>query len=284
MSKKNFLLYILGGIVFLLLVSCSPAQVSQQPQRQPLSTSDPDAFSTMVAGKAQAFMTQTMEAMPTSTATLPPPTDTPTPTITATPTDTSQKTSLSKMEDESIQFFDYQAGIKMTLPAGWLAVRLSEPDFLDAWVNATDDPVLQHIMEAVQDLDPIIHRMHAFNTQDEYVYEGEGSTIAFLFVEGNTQELEMIAEVEVQEKDLPEYEFVTSKYQVRTDSLELFTLEESWQVSSSTEQQVTVYHKRVVFKVTTGTVYIDLFTPFEIKDDVLAEFDTMVEGLSIFVP
>ena len=284
MSRKNSLVFILGWLVLLLVVSCSPAQVTAPPQPQPLSTSNPSLFSTMVAEKAEAFMTQTMEAMPTATATLPPPTNTPTPTITATPTDTNEKTSLSKMEDGSIQFFDYQAGLELTVPAGWLAVRLSEQEFLDAVVAAEDEPVLLYHLEAIKNLDPVIYRLHAFNTKEDYVYEGEGSSISVLFIKGNTQELELIAEAEVQPKNFDNYELITSEYQVRTDSLELFTLDESWQVVSSTEQQVTVYHKRVVLKVSNGTVYIDLYAPSELKDDVLPEFNTLIEGLSIFVP
>jgi len=284
MSRRNFLVHVLSGLILILLASCSPAQVTVPPQPQPLSTSNPDAFSTMVAGTAAAFMTQTAEAMPTATATLPPSTEPPSPTITATPTDANASTSLTDMEDGSTQFFDYQAGIKVTFPVGWIAVRLSEQEFMDAWVNAVDDPVLQHDMESVQQLDPVIHRVHAFNAQTGYVYEGQGSTIAILFAQGDTRELEKVVEDELQPKDLEGYRLISPKYQVRPDGVELFTVDESWQTLSSTAQQVMLYHKRVIFKVSTGTVSIDLYAPLEIKDVALSEFDALIQQLSIFEP
>ena len=284
MSRRNFLFHVLGGLILILLASCNPAQVTAPPQPQPLSTSNPDAFSTMVAETAAAFMAQTVEAMPTATATLPPPTETQSPTITATPTDANESTSLTEMEDGLTQFLDYQAGIKLSFPVGWVAVRLSEQEFMDAWVDAVDNPVLQHSMEFVQNLDPVTHRVHAFNTQTGYVYEGQGSIIAILFAQGDTRELEKVVEDELQPKEFDGYRLISPKYQVRPDGVEFFTMDESWQVISSTAQQVMLYHKRAIFKVTTGTVSMDLYTPLESKDVALSEFDALIQQLSIFVP
>ena len=285
MSKRKSILYpFFISFILMLVASCTPASVTAPPQPQPLSTTNPDAFSTFVAGTAEAYMTQTMEAMPTMTATLPPPTETPSPTVTATPTDTNDSTSLSEMEDEAVQFFDYRAGIKLTFPAGWKAVRLSEQEFTDAMTAAEDDPVLQYSMDSVKNLDPIVYRVHAFNTASGYTYEGQGSILAILFMQGDTRELEKIAEEEVQPKELDGYEFIISKYILRTDALEVFVLEENWEETPSTEEKVTVHHKRAVFKVSNGAVFIDLVTPAEVKENALAEFDALVEGLALFTP
>lgn len=283
MSRKSYFAFIFNSMILLLLVSCIPAQVIPT-QQQPVSTSNPNVFSTMVASTAGAFMTQTMEAMPTATATLPPPLETSTPTVTPTPTDSNEKTSLTEMEDDSIQFFDYRAGVKLTIPAGWLAIRLGEQETLDAWEAAENDSVLKHGLEAVQGLDHAVYRLLAFNTGDEYTFDGEGSSIAIQFFENDTRMLGEVVVDEVQPKPFEEYEFISSEYQVRADRLELFALEENWQVTSSTEQAVTLYHKRVIFKVSSGTVSIELFVPSEIKDDVLPEFDQMIEQLSVFTP
>ena len=291
MAQNKFSFHIIISGFLLLIMACVTTTVipTQQPQ-QPVSTSNPSVFATTVAGKVAAFMTQTVEARPSPTATLLPPTETPSPTttpsptITPSPTKPTERTTLSEMEDNSTQFFDYQAGLKLTVPEGWLTVRLSEQEYLDAWLLAVKDLVLQHELESINDLDPDIFRLHALNTQDEYVYEGQGSSIAVLFIDGDTQELKLIAEAELQLKDFENYELITSEYPERADDLELFTLEEQWQVTSSTDKQVTLYHKRAAFKVSAGTVYIDLYVPSEIKDEVLPEFDTMIEQLSVFTP
>ena len=285
MAKNYLITFMLSGLTILLLVTaCTPAPAVVSTQPQPLSTSNPDAFSTLVAETAGVFITQTMQAIPTATETILLPTETPPPTGTATSTDDNESTSLTEMEDGTTQFFDYQAGVKLSFPAGWLAVRLSELEFMDAWVAAVDDPIMLSSMEAVQSLDPVTYRVHAFNTQEGYVYDGQGSTIAVLFAQSDMRELENLAEDELQPKGLESYRLIAPSYQVRPDGLELFILEESWQGVSSTEQPVMIYHERVIFKVSTGTVMIDLYAPLEIQDSLLPEFDTLIEQISIFVP
>jgi hypothetical protein len=161
---------------------------------------------------------------------------------------------------------------------------LDNQEFTDAWVDAVDDPILQYSMESVQNLDPVTHRVHAFNTQAGYVYEGQGSIIAILFSQDDTRELEKVVEDELQPKELDGYRLISPKYQVRPDGVEFFTVDESWQVISSTAQQVMLYHKRVIFKVSTGTVSMDLYAPLENKDVALSEFDALIQQLSIFAP
>lgn len=293
MSQKYSFIYIFSALLLLIGLACVTT-TAVPSQQQPLSTSKPSEFATTVAGTAAALMAQTMEAMPSSTESLsqPPETLTPVPTSTpvvetAAPTNTAEEnetTSLSKMEDESTQFFDFQAGVNLTFPADWLVVRISGQEYLDAKNDAEVGSVIKHSLEAIQDLERIIYRVHAFNVQEGFVYEGEGSQISVQFFEGDTRGLELIAETEIQQKNYPGYEFITFEYQDREDNLTLFIFEETWLVSSSTNQQVEINHKRVVFKVSSGTVFIDLHVPSELQANVVREFDAIVEQLSVFDP
>ena len=285
MLRKLAFLFLTSLIIAGLITSCIPARptpVVTQPQ--PLSTANPDAFSTMVAGIAGALMTQTSEALPSATPTIPIPTATLTPPPTQTPEMSALGTSLEVQNDGTTLFTDNIAGIRLAVPVGWTSVRVNEPEYTQAWADAAYDPVLAHKMEAIQDLDPEKFRLHAFNTQEGYVFEGEGSQINVVFSQGDPKTLDEIAEAEEKSKFFDKYELISSEYKIRSDALEVFIIEQQWQVTSSTGQRVMLYYKRAIFKVSSGTVAVDLYTPLQIKDNIVPAFDQAVEKLSVFTP
>ena len=285
MIRKPFFLCITSLIALGLFTSCIPARVTPAvTQPQPLSTANPDAFSALVAGTAGALMTQTAAAMPSPTPPISLPTETPAPTATQTMETSAVGTSLTQLPDGSTLFVDHIAGIRLTVPTGWVGVRLNEAEYTQAWADAAYDPVLAHGIEAIQDLDPETFRLNAFNTQDGYVYEGEGSQINVVFAKDDTKTLDEIAKAEEQPKFFDEYELISSEYKIRPDTLEIFIIEQQWQATSSTGKQVLLYYKRAIFKVSSGTVAIDLYAPSQIKDNIAPAFDQVVEQLSIFTP
>ena len=285
MDRKHSLLYLTSSITLLLILACAttPAVSTQQP----FSTTDPNAFSTMVAEAAGALMTQTAEAapvLPSPVSTEPPAIETPVPTPTEMPVTSASGTALSQLEDGSTQFIDNVAGVKLTIPAGWVTLRLNEPEYNQVWSLTVDDPVLQHGLEGIQNLDPARFRLHAFNTKPDYVYAGEGSRINVVFIRDDARTLEQVAEEEKQPQVFTDYALISSEFQVRPDGLELFIIEEQWRGTSSTNEPVMIYEKGVTFKVPSGTVAVELFVPFDIKHEVVPLFNQMVERLAIFTP
>lgn len=89
MIRKHSFAYITSFIAVLVVLACvtTPVIPTLIPTQQPVSTSNPDMFSTMVANAAGAFMTQTAEAapLPSPTPDAPLPTETPPPVATDTP-------------------------------------------------------------------------------------------------------------------------------------------------------------------------------------------------------
>jgi hypothetical protein len=278
MKRKHFTLYLTSLGVLLLVVACvtTPAVPAQQAP----PTTDPNALSTMVADIAGKYMTQTAEAAPSASL----PTEMPGSAATETPVASQSGTSLSKLEDGTTQFIDNVAGIQLTVPAGWIAVRLNEPEYTQVWELTAGDPVLQHALEGVQNLDPNQYRLIAFNTQADYVYQGQGSQINVLFFQDDARTLEQIAEEEKQPQVFTNYQLILSEFQVRPDTHQLFVIEEQWQETSSTNAPVTVYNKGVFFKVSSGTVVVELSVAFDIKHEVVPAFDQMVEQLSFLTP
>jgi hypothetical protein len=285
MDRKHSLLFLISSITLLLVVACaiSPAVSTQQPA----STTDPNAFSTMVAEAAGALMTQTAEAallLHPPIPTEPPAIETPVPTPTEVPVTSTSGTALSQLEDGSTQFIDNIAGIRLTVPSGWVTVRLNEPEYFQVWSLTVDDPILQYALAEIQNLNPTQYRLHAFNTKPDYVYKGQGTQINVKFVMGDGRTLEQVAEDEKQPQFFTEYALISSDFQVRPDGLELFIIEEQWQGTSSTNEPVMIYYKGYSFKLPSGTVTVSLFVPFDIKHEVVPLFDQMVGQLTVFTP
>jgi hypothetical protein len=286
MVRKHSIVYLTSLITLLLILACVTTPVAAPvPTQQSLSTTDPNAFSTMVAEAADALLTQTAEAapaMPSPAPTEPLATETPLPIPTETPVTSSSGTSITQLEDGSTQFIDNIAGLQVTIPAGWVTVRLNEAEYFQVWSLTVDDPVLQYALAGIQNLDPSQYRVHAFNTQPDYVYEGQGTQINVKFVMGDTRTLEQVAEDEKQPQVLPEYALISSEFQVRPDNLQLFSIEEQWQGVSSTNMPVTLYYKGFSFKVSSGTVTVELTMPFKINYEVVPIFDQMIGQLTVF--
>ena len=285
MFRKRSTVYIISLATLLLIVACVTAPAV--PTQGAVSTTDPDQFSTMVAEAAGSFLTQTAEAalllsLPTPTG--PQPVETPASAMVETPVISQVGTSLSQLADGSTEFVDYVAGIRITIPGGWVAVRLNEPEYTQIWELTVDNPVLKTGLEGLQALDPTRYRLHAFNTQPDYVYLGEGSQINVAFIRDDMRTLEQIAEDETQPQAYMEYALISSEFQVRPDTLELFVIEEQWQKVSSTDARMMIYSKGFLFKVPSGTVVVELFVPFDISHEVVPAFDQMVEQLVLFVP
>jgi hypothetical protein len=277
MKRKHFPLYLISlGVLFLVVACVTAPAVPTQPAPP---TTDPNALSTMVADIAGTYMTQTAEAAPPASL----PTETPASAVTEPPVASQSGTSLTKVEDGSTQFIDNVAGIQLTVPAGWIAVRLSEPEYTQVWELTAGDAVLQHALEGVQNLDPNQYRLIAFNTQADYVYQGQGSQINVVFFQDDARTLEQVAEEERQPQVLTNYQLISSEFQVRPDTHQLFVIEEQWQETSSTNAPVTIYNKGVFFKVASGTVAVELSVAFDIKHEVVPAFDQMIEQMSILV-
>ncbi|MBN1454161.1 MAG: hypothetical protein JW963_24300 [Anaerolineales bacterium] len=285
MDRKHSLLYLTSSITLLLALACVTAPAV--PTQQSVSTTDPNAFSTMVAQAAGNLMTQTAEVaslLPSPVPTESLATETPIPTATETPVTSISGTSLLQLEDGSTQFIDNVAGVRLTIPPGWVTVRLNEPEYLQVWSLTVEDPVLQHGLEGIQNLDPAMFRLHAFNTKPDYVYAGKGSQINVVFTRDDVRTLEQVAEEEKQPQAFTDYALISAEFQVRPDSLELFIIEEQWRGTSSPSEPVMIYYKGVLFKVPSGTVAVELFVPLDIKHEVVPVFDQMVEQLTVFTP
>lgn len=125
MDKKQS--QILLGSVCLLMGIVACALPGQTLPSEPVS--NPGEAETSIPGTVQAAASQTEQARLVTTD----PTFIPTETSVPTPVISSVGTSLVIKEDGSTLFVDHLAGVKITIPSGWLAIRVGEPEYYTAW-------------------------------------------------------------------------------------------------------------------------------------------------------
>ncbi|MBN8656770.1 MAG: hypothetical protein J0M11_13625 [Anaerolineae bacterium] len=69
--------------------------------------------------------------------------------------------------DGSTLFVDERAGYSITIPAGWLAIRANEQEYLDAFsLPQTADEMFQRSLKSIQNKDPNINRLFVMDLMD----------------------------------------------------------------------------------------------------------------------
>jgi hypothetical protein len=266
----------LGGFAVLLgMVACAfPAQTLQ-----PTPGIDPNAIETSIAGTLQASAQQTEQAG------LVAPTSAPVQEPTELPAISSYGTSLSIREDGSKQFVDYRAGVQLIFPPNWLAVRVGEPEYYKAWEKeGAGNPYLLDAITSIQNLDLNRFRVTAYDMHPEHVLYDNLPKINIVFVQDDPRTLKQVERDERKAKSpLAQRKFLPSAYQKTPEGLEFLIMQYQWK-SSNANMSYTSLYKGVLFKVSTGTVALDLFIPAELKETLQPEFDQIVNSITFFTP
>src|SRR5215216_357997 len=124
MNRKHLSLPLIG---FLLLFTVMGFGCGKSPA--PIT--NPPAVETSLAGTARALAKQTETANGFTLT----PSITPSLTLTPTPKISLNGTSLVFNEDGGALFVDNKAGIQLTIPAGWMAFRVNEQEYYDAFTS-----------------------------------------------------------------------------------------------------------------------------------------------------
>ena len=214
------------------------------------------------------------------------PTMVPTDTLTPTPHTSSYGTSLVNLADSSTQFTDYRAGLQILIPTEWLAVRIGEPEYYQAWEKiGSQNPEFLQKLASIQRLDPNTFRMTAVDIRVEHIlYEGV-PTLDVIFAQGDIRTLNEVRIDETEKsRPLANYKLISSNFQKTLNNIETVIIEFQWESATSDNQHYMSYSKRVIFKVPTGTVSIDLHIPLEQKTSLELEFDQVIGSLTLGIP
>jgi hypothetical protein len=197
---------------------------------------------------------------PTAKLLTPTPPATPTAVLTPTPKVSPLGTSLLTREDGSTQFTDHLAGIQMVFPFGWLAVRVGEPEYYSAWEKqVTQNPIFIDIFAAMQNLDPRVFRVSAFDIRPDHIINDNVSNIDVSFREGDTSSLSAIKANEINyPPPYKRYKLLSWGFFNTSQGIEALNTEIQWEYTNASKEVLTAYRRRVIFKVPSGDVTVDL--------------------------
>ncbi|HKY55042.1 MAG TPA: hypothetical protein VJM08_12080 [Anaerolineales bacterium] len=271
--NRKYLYGILSGFVALhTIISCViPGQTAG-----PSFSTNPNTIETFIAGTAQVSAQATFISATLTSA----------PVITPTAIISSYGTSLSKREDGSTIFIDHRARVQIIFPANWLAIRVGEPEYYQAWEKeGTQNPALFKALSAVQNLDLNSYRITAFDTHSEHVFYDNLPKVNVVFLADDSRTLQQIEADERRRRPaLADYKYLPSEILKTSSGLETLMIQNQWSAATSANQIYTGYYKGFIFKAPGGTVSIDLFIPLEMKELLEVEHNQILESVSLLNP
>jgi hypothetical protein len=269
--------YIMGSVLFLVILACSMPGLSQPAA---IPTFDQNAIPTMVALTANAGMAKT--AVSTSPTPEPPPTAT----IIATPKVSLSGSSLILRDDKTTVFTDYRTGIELIIPAGWLALRINEQEYYDAWtLPELSDPAFQGALTGINNLNPNESRLFAFDVQDGHLQRGFVTNINLLWSESEDISLDNDADLQdiadSTSKATPGLKILSTDISANSSGIPIGVITSKVSRATLDGTKLVVFNKMLFVKARTGVLIITLTTTQELKDAVLPAFDVIFETITL---
>jgi hypothetical protein len=277
--NQNSWHHALSALVILMAIA---ACVLPDPAAQSVPAPNSINIETAVAGTAQAAATQTalVNPVPATAAAAD------TATITPTPRISSSGTSLAALADGSMQFTDYVAGMQMVFPPGWLVVRVGEQEYYAAWGKPeTQSPVFLDLFAAMQNLDPKVFRVNALDIRSDYIIHNDVTQVGVVFAQDDIRTLKEVQTDETRNHaPLKSYKLLSSKIYDAPQGMQALSMETQWASSNQASQTGMGYRKRVIYKISTGIVAVDLNILLDKKDLTALDFDQILNSIIFFNP
>jgi hypothetical protein len=279
---KNTAQLFLGGLALwtMSLACVIPGLQTASPSAP---TVDLDLLNTMVADNVSVMITQTaMAASEIVTFETPTPSATPTPT----PEPAGSGSLLTKQEDGTTLFIDQRGGYQLSVPAGWLAVRINEQEYLDAWSLAeAADPAVQRSLTGIQNLDPNQFRLFAYDTQDGHIQGGFVTNINVVWDPSNQISLDeagLNAAVESLVQTVPGMDVTSAQITVTSSGIPIGVVTSDWPSQTTVDgATISITQKQVYLSAGTGSLVITFSTTVELKETTLPAFDSMIETIRL---
>jgi hypothetical protein len=287
-----------AGLLETMVAGTVSAAIAETEQAQPTftphrpSTSTPTASSTSTPTPVPTE-TSTVQASPSQST----PTEKPTvqtspsqstPTEKPTAQTSSSLSSLTEQENGSMLFTDERAGYKVSLPAGWLTVRINEKEYRDAFSlqEAVNTNVQQSLL-SIKDEDPNAFRLLAIDTQPAHIQNEFVTDMRFVLSErknislSSDKDLQAIADKIPASATVFRFEVTSVKIITTANGTRFGIIEAKSSFTSAAGANVIIYQKQVFFNVKAGNQSIILTTVSDLKDTLLPVFDAMLEAISL---
>ncbi len=185
-------------------------------------------------------------------------------------------------------FADGRAGYELKLPSGWLAVRINEQEYLDAFsLEESANTNIQQALLSVQKEDPNVFRLLAIDTKVAHIQNDFVTDMRFVLNEKKTISLSSDADLQAIAKDISasatvfRFEVTSVKIITSASGTQFGVIEAKSSFTNPSGADVAVYQKQVFFNVKTGSQAIIFTTVDGLKDTLLPAFDAMIETIKV---
>lgn len=251
---------------------------------QPAPTED-TRLEIMVAETVTAAIELTEQAVPSATP-IPTFTATPQPTNTSTPEVNDSGSTLTKLEDGSALFVDDMAKYAVNVPDGWLPVRINSQEYLEAWLlPELSNPSMQRSLSSIEKMDPDKLRLFALDIQEGHAEIDFVTNINFYLDQENTMSLENDEGVKAQAEALPKafagLEVTATELTATASGIPIGVITSKTPITTLEGVSVELFQKQVFINSSAGVLIVTLSTTEELKQEVLPQFDAMIETLTV---
>jgi hypothetical protein len=269
--------------VSLLWLTALACAIPGQAASIPTPTVDSAQLDAIVAETVSAALQLTASAAtptPPATSTLQPTIE---PTISSTPL---PQSSITQQSDGTLFFVDETAGFNMIVPPGWLAVRIDQLEYYDAFsLPQAADPNLQTALLQINSLDPKIHRLFIFDLQDGHLQSGFVNNVNIVLNAGSSISLKTDEQIKATAAALPEtvagLEVQSSSVSETEDGIQIGVIISELEGQKEDGTKLSLFQKQVLLNVKGGVLVITFTTEQGIKDATLPFFDTMIESIQL---
>lgn len=271
--------------LFATLILLTAALACVIPGTQTASTIPPTPdtrLGTMVAETVSAAVELTALAAPTET----PPTATLEPTVTPTPEISGAGSTLTAQDDGSTLFVDERAGYQLRVPTGWLAVRVNEQEYYDAFqLSVLANERLTAALQSIQNLDPATFRLFVLDIDEEHIQNDIVTNVNLVWDPQTTISFDTEDDLQSLADELPatvQGLTVTSvNIIVPISGVPYGEIQSEISGLNTAGVPVRLYQKMAVFKLKTGTLVVTFTTEGGFTETTLPLFDGMLESLII---
>ena len=270
MKTNNPTFFGVGFVVLLVLVACG---------QRPVPVTNPPAVETSLASTALALAKQTEAANPVTVTPSPIPSETPTPT----PKISTSGTSLEVTEDQGARFTDHRLGLQLTVPPGWLPIRLNEDEYYQAFglEAVSGNPEIVDFLSKIQTQDSDFIRLIVLDLRPVEETGGllTGMSVILQPETIKTMDDWVIANPARANKRIG-YLLFSSGYREIPAGIRVLVRDEQW--TSTTKGKI--FSRMVVFSLPAGILTIGFETDLDSKDTTLPDFEQVIDSVQLLNP
>ena len=265
---KRIVMLITLGCLAVMVSACTPKNADPAAQYYPTYT---------------AIAQGLIDLINTATAQAALPAETPTPPAPAGGTEN------VKQPDGTTIYSDYDAGFKMTLPAGWIGVRPGNQEFNDALDNeAANNQALKDRMTLDQQgYEPVKDRYYFYAIKPDVVENDMLAYAKLTWSPGDPKQLdqntlgELVQELEMS-PEMPGLRVVSSNIVMNGNNVPVIVIGANWTYDDGSGNLIPLYINILFFKPTdNSTVRVVMTSTKEHRDVIGPDVDAMVQSIKL---